>query len=58
MIEEIISSLDNKMIKQARSLLDKKFRRNLGKFLVDGEKLVNEIVCGAGKADIIFVDSA
>ena len=58
MIEEIISSLDNKMIKQARSLFDKKFRRNLGKFLVDGEKLVNEIVCGAGKADIIFVDSA
>lgn len=58
MVEEIISSLDNAMVKQARSLNDKKFRRNLGKFLVDGEKLVNEIVCGAGKADKIFVDSS
>lgn len=57
MIEEIISSLDNKMIKEARSLNDKKFRRNLGKFLVDGEKLVREIVCGAGEIDKIFVDS-
>lgn len=57
MIEEIISSVDNKMIKEARSLNDKKFRRNLGKFLVDGEKLVHEIVCGAGEATKIFVDS-
>ena len=29
----------------------------LGKFLVDGEKLVNEVVCGAGEIDKIFVDS-
>lgn len=57
MIEEIISSLDNKMIKEARSLNDKKFRRNLGKFLVDGEKLVNEAVCGACEVDKVFVDS-
>lgn len=57
MIGEIISSTDNKMIKEARSLNDKKFRRELGKFLVDGEKLVREIVCGAGVADKIFVDS-
>ena len=57
MIEEIISSVDNKMIKEARSLNDKKFRRNLGKFLVDGEKLVYEAVCGACDVDKIFVDS-
>lgn len=57
MIEEIISSVDNKMIKEARSLNDKKFRRNLGKFLVDGEKLVNEAVCGACDVDKIFIDS-
>lgn len=57
MIEEIISSVDNKMIKEARSLNDKKFRRNLAKFLVDGEKLVNEAVCGACDVDKIFVDS-
>lgn len=58
MLGEIISSLDNKMIKEARSLNDKKFRREFGKFLVDGEKLVYEIVCGAGEATRIFVDSA
>ena len=58
MVNEIITSTDNPMVKEARSLNDKKFRRNLGKFLVDGEKLVNEIVCGAGKVDKIFVDSS
>ena len=57
MVEEVISSVDNKMIKEARSLNDKKFRRNLGKFLVDGEKLVYEVVCGAGEIDKLFVDS-
>ena len=40
---EIITSIDNPMIKEARSLNDKKFRRFYGKFLVDGEKLVNEV---------------
>lgn len=58
MVNEIITSLDNPMVKEARSLNDKKFRRNLGMFLVDGEKLVYEIVCGAGTADKIFVDSS
>ena len=55
---EIISSLDNKMIKEARSLNDKKFRRFHGKFLVDGEKLVREVVCGAAQVDKIFVDAS
>ena len=40
---EIITSLDNAMIKEARSLLEKKYRRFHGKFLVDGKKLVNEV---------------
>ena len=35
---EIITSLDNSMIKEARSLNDKKFRRFHGKCLVDGGK--------------------
>ena len=55
---EIISSLDNKMIKEARSLNDKKFRKFHGKFLVDGEKLVNEVVSGAMEVDKLFVDSS
>ena len=45
------------MVKEARSLNDKKFRRFHGKFLVDGEKLVNEVVCGALEVDKIFVDA-
>ena len=58
MNNEIITSLDNPMVKEARSLNDKKFRRFHGKFLVDGEKLVNEVVSGAMEIDKIFVDSA
>ena len=55
---EIITSLDNSMIKEARSLNDKKFRRFHGKFLVDGEKLVYEAVCGAGEVEKLFVDAS
>ncbi len=58
MIGDIISSVDNKMIKEARSLNDKKFRRFHGKFLVDGEKLVNEVVSGAMEVDKLFVDAS
>lgn len=54
---EIITSLDNSMVKEARSLNDKKHRKFHGKFLVDGEKLVYEVVCGACEIDKIFVDS-
>ena len=54
---EIITSLDNSMIKEARSLQEKKYRRFHGKFLVDGKKLVNEVVLGAAEVDKIFVDS-
>lgn len=55
---EIITSLDNPMIKEARSLNDKKFRRFHGKFLVDGEKLVREVVAGAMQIDKLFVDAS
>ena len=54
---EIITSLDNPMVKEARSLNEKKFRRFYGKFLIDGEKLVSEAVCGALEVDKIFVDA-
>ena len=53
---EIITSLDNPMVKEVRSLNDKKFRKLHGKFIVDGEKLVREAVDGAAKVDKIFVD--
>lgn len=54
---EIITSPQNPMIKEAKSLSDKKFRRFHGKFLIDGEKLVNEAVCGAMEVEKIFVDA-
>lgn len=57
MENEIITSLDNANVKEARSLNDKKFRRYHGKFLIDGEKLVYEAVCGACEIDKIFVDN-
>ena len=55
---EIITSLDNPMVKEVRSLNDKKFRKFHGKFIVDGEKLVREVVCGAAKVDKLFVDAS
>ncbi len=57
MVSEIITSLDNPMIKEARKLSDKKFRRFYGKFLIEGEKLVKEAVCGALEVDKIFVNA-
>ena len=58
MVSEIITSLDNPMVKEARSLNDKKFRRYYGKFLIDGEKLVSEVIYGAFEIDKIFVDAS
>ena len=58
MVNEIITSIDNPMVKEARSLNDKKHRRFHGKFLVDGEKLVREVVAGAMEVDKLFVDSS
>ncbi len=57
MKSEIITSLDNQTVKEAKSLKEKKYRRLYGKFLVDGKKLVGEVVAGAAKIDKIFVDS-
>lgn len=56
MNKEVITSLDNAIVKEARSLNDKKFRRFHGKFLVDGEKLVKEVVSSTLSVDKIFVD--
>ena len=56
MKSEVITSVDNALVKEARSLNDKKFRRFHGKFLVDGEKLVKEVVSSSLKVEKIFVD--
>lgn len=53
---DIITSLDNASVKEARSLNNKKYRRFYGKFLVEGRKLVSEVVKKGLQIDKIFVD--
>lgn len=55
---EIITSVDNNYIKEVRSLQEKKYRRKLGKYLVEGPKFVREAVLGGGNVDKIFVLSS
>lgn len=54
---DIITSLDNSSVKEARSLADKKFRRFYGKFVVEGKKQVLEAIEKGLELDKIFVDS-
>ncbi len=54
---EIISSVNNETVKRAASLSEKKYRRYYGTFLVEGYKLVNEVVCGALELEKLYVDS-
>ena len=55
-MEKIITSTNNSLVKEAKSLLDKKYRKKYGKFLVDGEKLVREAINKGLKIDRIFID--
>ncbi len=54
---DIITSLDNTSVKEARSLHDKKYRRYYGKFLVEGKKQVEEAIQKGLEIDKLFVDS-
>ena len=55
---EIISSVNNDNVKRAASLGEKKFRRYYGTFLVEGPKLVQEIVYGAMELQALYVESS
>lgn len=55
---DIITSLDNSSVKEARSLNDKKYRRNLGEFLIEGKKLVKEAIQKDLNITKLFVDSS
>ena len=55
---EIISSVNNETVKRASSLSEKKYRRYYGTFLVEGYKLVNEVVCGAMELERLYVESS
>lgn len=50
---EVITSLDNKKIKELSKLLNKKYREIEGKFLVEGEHLVNEALKTGNLIEVI-----
>lgn len=52
----VIESLDNKKIKNLRKLKEKKYRDKEGKFLVEGEHLVNEAYKNGNLIEIILLD--
>ena len=55
---EIITSLDNASVKQARSLQDKKYRKFHGHFLLEGKKQVESAINRNFVVDKIFVDQS
>ena len=55
---EFITSVNNDIVKRAKSLAEKKYRRFYGTFLVESYKLVNEVVCGALELEKLYVESS
>ena len=55
---EFISSVNNENVKRAASLSEKKYRRYYGTFLVEGYKLINEVVCGAMELENLYIESS
>lgn len=55
---DVITSLDNPVIKLARSLFQRKNRKFYGMFLVEGEKFVKEAIINDVGIDKIFVEES
>ena len=55
---DIITSADNESIKKAKSLLDKKYRRFYGEFLLEGPKQIGDAIENGYKIVKFFVDSS
>ncbi len=55
---EIITSVNNEKVKHAASLNEKKYRRMSETFLVEGSKLVREVVCGAMELVTLYVQQS
>jgi len=51
----IISSKDNRIIKEAASLADKKHRDELGEYLLEGPNIVKEAMQQGGRVRFIFI---
>ena len=54
----IVNSVNNETIKRVASLSEKKYRKFYGTFIVEGYKLVNEVVCGAMEIENLFVEAS
>jgi TrmH family RNA methyltransferase len=52
-----ISSRDNSIVKEAASLQEKKYRDQLGLFLVEGPNLVRELLEYGGRTRFIFIEA-
>lgn len=53
---ETISSLQNKTIKDTAKLVDKKYRQQTGLFMLEGLKLVQELLDSAWQIDSVFLE--
>ena len=51
----VITSFDNAKIQLAAKLLDKKFRKSEGKYLIEGERLVRDAILHGAKVESVFV---
>ena len=53
---DIITSSDNNVIKQARRLLEKKYRKEVGHFLLEGPKQISDAISGGFVFDKLFIE--
>ncbi len=51
----MITSANNIKIVEASKLLDKKYRKKCGKYLIEGERLVNDAILHGAKVETVFV---
>jgi len=56
-LNEIIESMDNPKIKEVRSLHKKKFRTSLGKYFVEGKRIVEEAITHDANIERIIITS-
>ncbi len=52
---EMISSRDNKILKEIRQLSHKKFRDQLGQFLIEGQTIIEEAIDNSAEIKLILV---
>ena len=51
----VITSLDNSKVAQAKKLLEKKYRVQLKKYLIEGERLVSDAISHGALVETVFV---